>query len=151
MNGPSLLESLFPNLANHFYRITSKSEEHYNCIAHAAGRNDLWWQPTSQPTKTTYWPDGIPKEWTLEALIALYESLEYAPCDGAELEPGFEKIALFVDSSRTPTHAARQLPTGAWTSKLGELEDIEHETLSALEGEAYGVAVRFMKRPRRLE
>ncbi|MCI0637958.1 MAG: hypothetical protein L0Y72_23715 [Gemmataceae bacterium] len=36
-----------------------------------------------------------------------------------------------------PTHAARQLPTGRWSSKLGPSEDIEHD-LHALEGEIYG-------------
>ena len=45
------------------------------------------------------------------------------------------------------THVALQLPTGRWTSKLGGLEDIEHDTLKALEGIDYGEPVRFMKRP----
>ena len=27
------------------------------------------------------------------------------------------------------THAARQLPSGKWTSKLGDADDIEHNTL----------------------
>jgi hypothetical protein len=35
-----------------------------------------------------------------------------------------------------PTHAARQLPSGRWTSKLVLREDIEHD-LHALSGEAY--------------
>jgi len=37
-----------------------------------------------------------------------------------------------------------------WTSKGGQLEDIEHETLEALSGfgaREYGVVVRFLKRP----
>jgi hypothetical protein len=148
MSAHPFLETLFPNLKSYRYRVTSKSEEQYNCIAHAAGANDQWWQPTPQATKMTYWPDGAPNDWTLEALSAVYATLDYLPCDGSELEPGFEKIAIYADASRIPTHAARQLQTGTWTSKLGELEDIEHETLSALEGEAYGVAVRFLKRPR---
>lgn len=46
---------------------------------------------------------------------------------------------------------ARQLPNGRWTSKLGEVEDIEHD-LSDLEYESddnpycYGLASIFMMR-----
>jgi hypothetical protein len=52
-----------------------------------------------------------------------------------------------VDAQGSPTHAARQLDNGRWTSKLGELEDIEH-SLRDLEGAAYGTVVQVMKRPR---
>jgi hypothetical protein len=37
-----------------------------------------------------------------------------------------------------------------WTSKIGELEDIGHDGLSALEGEAYGNVAQIMKRPSRI-
>ena len=53
---------------------------------------------------------------------------------------------MFADDQGTPLHAARQLPNGRWTSKLGELEDIEH-VLHDLEGAAYGSVVLVMKRP----
>ncbi|HEV3083903.1 MAG TPA: hypothetical protein VGY66_29240 [Gemmataceae bacterium] len=69
-------------------------------------------------------------------------------CAGPELESGFEKIAVYALASGAPTHAARQLPSGAWLSKLGDLQDIEHQTLEALEGRDYGKAVRFLRRPR---
>lgn len=36
-----------------------------------------------------------------------------------------------------PSHAARQLPNGRWTSKCGQAEDIEHD-LRDLEGRLYG-------------
>jgi hypothetical protein len=67
-------------------------------------------------------------------------------CGQADLEPGFEKIAPFADADGLPTHAARQLPGGRWTSKLGELEDIEHD-LNDVAGTAYGTVVQIMKRP----
>jgi hypothetical protein len=44
-----------------------------------------------------------------------------------------------------PTHAARQVAADRWTSKLGELEDIEH-SLRDLEGAVYGSVVQIMKR-----
>ena len=62
------------------------------------------------------------------------------------MEPGFEKIALFATDQAVPLHAARQLASGRWTSKLGEREDIEH-ALRDLEGEIYGTVVLIMKRP----
>lgn len=60
----------------------------------------------------------------------------------------YEKIAIYVDDSGDPSHAARQTSSGKWTSKIGELEDIEHGSLSDLEGEAYGTVAQIMKRPR---
>jgi hypothetical protein len=47
----------------------------------------------------------------------------------------------------SPLYAARQLPNGRWTSKLGEWEDIEH-ALHDLTGMVYGSVVLVMKRPR---
>ena len=42
----------------------------------------------------------------------------------------------------------RRLKTdGKWTSKLGDWEDIDHDSLAAVEGVFYGKAVSFMKRP----
>jgi hypothetical protein len=56
------------------------------------------------------------------------------------LESQYEKVALFAKDGRV-THAARQLPSGRWTSKLGSDVDIEHE-LYAIEGEVYGTVVQ---------
>jgi hypothetical protein len=64
----------------------------------------------------------------------------------ASLEPGFEKVALY-GGGLLYTHAARQLPTGKWTSKLGKAEDIEHETPDDVAGGIYAEWVQVMKRP----
>ena len=45
-----------------------------------------------------------------------------------------------------PTHAARQLPNGWWTSKLGPSFDIEHATPEAVAGGVYGDPVLFLSR-----
>jgi hypothetical protein len=47
------------------------------------------------------------------------------------------------------THAARQLPGGRWTSKLGKAEDIQHDTPGVVAGGLYGNVVAIMKRPLR--
>jgi len=73
--------------------------------------------------------------------------LGYVECPDASFEPGFQKIALYAKGlSMKPTHAALQLPSGRWTSKLGALEDVDHSDLAALQGPAYGSAVRYLKR-----
>ena len=89
---------------------------------------------------------GAPRTETIAALQQAFASLGYEVCAGEELETGFAKIALFADGEGFPRHAARQLPSGRWTSKLGELEDIEH-ALNDLAGTEYGSVVRIMKRP----
>ena len=103
---------------------------------------DVWWEPSP----FYYWPDDVPREYTLAAYSSAYRKLGYRECDSAALEPNIGKIALFVDEQGKPTHAARQLESGQWTSKLGPNVDIEHE-LHALEGEQYGSVTIIMKRP----
>jgi hypothetical protein len=73
-------------------------------------------------------------------------SLGYAESATPVPGPGLEKVALYADANGCPTHVARQLPNGRWTSKLGELEDIEHD-LPALEGDLYGSVTLVLKRP----
>ena len=43
-------------------------------------------------------------------------------------------------------HAARQLSDGRWTSKLGELVDIEHPDLADVAGGIYGQPNLYMER-----
>lgn len=141
----SPLEQLCPGLVGSGYRVTSPRDRHYNCIAWAADDTRNWWWP-SQDAEAEYWPPGIPRVRTLEAFRAVFAGLGYAPCDIAAPEPGFEKVALYANELGLPTHAARQLSGGRWTSKLGRAEDIEH-ALHDLEGDLYGTVVLLMKRP----
>jgi hypothetical protein len=108
-----------------------------------------WWWPFGDPTKS-HWPNGVAREETVAAFAAAFKALGFVPCDRADVETGYEKIALFVDQDGCPTHAARRLPTGRWTSKLGFREDIEHD-LNALEGETYGRVALIMKRAQSVE
>ena len=133
----------FPGLATTDFRVTSPKTQEYNCIAWGARDSGNWWEP--DPLELYYWP-VLDRKYTLESFMAAYESVGFLPCSGGTFEDGFEKLALFVDQAGVPTHAARQLPDGRWTSKLGLLEDIEHE-LHALAGRDYGVVKAFMRRP----
>ena len=84
-------------------------------------------------------------ENSLTAFVTAFSTLGYEPCADGKLEEGFEKVAVY----QLPTgvqHMARQLQTGRWTSKLGQLQDIEHDTPTELEGEEYGTVVQYMRR-----
>jgi len=99
-----------------------------------------------------YWPATAPRQVSLQAFIAAFATLGYERCDEPEVETGMEKIAIFgrddFEGSIVPTHAARQLASGLWTSKLGSLEDIRHETVVDVGGPLYGDAVVYMSRIR---
>ena len=143
------LEQLFPYLAPSEYAITSPALRRYNCIAWAAGEDSRWWEP-GLPIGGYYWPPDAPQENTVEAWAKTFALLGYEACEHGDFEPGLEKIALYAATDGTPTHMARQLPAGHWTSKLGRQEDIRHATVDSLHGEppAYGQAVRFLQRQR---
>ncbi len=138
------IERDFPNLLTTGYEITSPDTIDYNCIAWAAEDNERWWWPDSQ--NIDYWPTGVPREVTINAFMQAYQTIGYQVCDRPNLEPGFQKIAIYADSAGKPTHCARQLPNGKWTSKLGQDEDIQHETLEGLTGESYGNVACIMRK-----
>ena len=142
------IEQDFPNLKGSGYRITSPDTTDYNCFAWAVGKSDQWYSPL--PLNGLHWPNDLPKNTDPQTMLALFlREGGFTPCKDGSLETGFEKLALYVNNQKV-THAARQLPTGAWTSKLGSMEDIEHPNLKVLEGlksEDYGEAIRFLKRP----
>ena len=137
-------EARFPNLNWSEYEVTSDESLVYNCIAWAAGDSTQRWGPNTDD----YWPQTAPREATLESFRAVFEGLGYQECPTRELEVGFEKVAIFVDDDGQPTHVARQLENGNWTSKLGTWEDIEHQKLDSLVGTAsmYGTVELIMRR-----
>jgi hypothetical protein len=137
------LEIDFPNLTSEGFSQTSPATEDYNCIAWAAGVRDDWWWP--DPGFVSFWPDQVFRTETLAAFYAAFKFLGYENCADGQSEVGFEKVAFYLRNGK-PTHAARQLPDGLWTSKLDSDIDIVH-TLRGLEGPAYGQAVGFMRRP----
>lgn len=133
----------FPSLKQHNCRPTSPADESYNCIAWVADDADRWWEP--DPMQQHYWPPTVPRVYSLEAYEMAFRTLGYSDRSDVSLEPGKQKVALFIGSHGRPTHAARQLPGGWWASKLGQQIDIEHE-LSAIEGPAYGTVAIVLAR-----
>jgi hypothetical protein len=135
-------ETLFPDLVRTGYQVTSPADAVYNCIAYAVGVTDNWWWP--DPDGFDYWPAGVVRDCTLAAFIQAFATQGYTPCPDGSLEPGSEKVAIYANDEG-PTHAACQLASGGWTSKLGPDEDIEH-TLEGLCSPLYGSVVQFLRR-----
>lgn len=134
------LVSIFPKLANTNYQVTSPATTNYNCIAWAAGEDQFWWWPGK------FWPKDVPPAVTKISFIKAFADKGYEECSGPEVEVGFEKVCLYLKLGR-PTHAARQLANGSWTSKLGMSFDISHE-LEGLEGSKYGKPAIYLRRAR---
>ena len=139
----SALRIYHPNLDLATCSETSRRDDSYNCIAWAADQQDRWFWPDHD----SYWPDGLTFAETVEAFIELFESFGYEVCEDSNREENYDKIVIYVKDGR-PTHAARQLSDGGWTSKLGRLEDIAHESLHNLTDPTYGAPHTSMKRRR---
>lgn len=140
----SRIEEEIPQLKSCTYLVTSPMTTDYNCIAWAANCTTCRWWPDEYGF--LYWPEDVAREETIPAFIAAFETLGYEKCNDGTLEPGYEKVALFADFFKNPTHMARQLDDGRWTSKLGDWEDIEHEKVEDVSGKPYGEVVCFMCR-----
>lgn len=124
---------------NHFK--TSERTPVYNCIAHVFDDFDRWWWPHVD----AHWPPECPLIESIEAFHSMFLSLRYSECSDGELEPDFDKIALYALDG-TPKHAARQVSKEQWSSKIGQHIDIVH-TLDALAGPLYGHVVRYYRKP----
>jgi hypothetical protein len=132
----------FPHLTDANHRVTSPPTAEYNCVAWAAEDTENWWQPG------VYWPNDVPADsFGMAVLEQAFLAIGYVPSDmDFGLEAGFLKVALY-GSGLFYTHAARQLPTGKWTSKLGKAEDIEHDHPEDVAGGLYGEVLKVMKWP----
>ena len=139
----------FPNLRNERFDPISEDSDEYNCIAWAADVVDDRWWPHPNPADG-YWPitwRSVERDCFVEAFRV---ARSYQPCGtDFSLEQSYEKVAYYEKSGGVPTHMARQLDSGKWTSKVGVLGwDIIHETVHGVEGHAYGNAVLALRRPR---
>ena len=145
----ALLEQL-PHLEGAEYgtawAVKSCSTDDYNCLAWALGDCEQNWSPTLQGGY--YWPPemvvGVP---VLSVVTDVFRTQGYAECGDSALVPGAEKVALYADSLREVRHAARQLHNGWWASKMGDLADIEHAAVDAVECELYGKVAMILCRP----
>jgi hypothetical protein len=138
------LERLFPALKEVEFAITSPRDSSYNCVGWAAGDVTRWWWPAESPF--AFWPVGIEREESLTSFIRAFATLGFERAASGDYESEYEKVAVFASHDGVPTHMARQLNDGSWTSKLGGLEDIRHSELNGVAGAEYGNVVAFLQR-----
>ncbi|PYQ29250.1 MAG: hypothetical protein DMF56_13350 [Acidobacteria bacterium] len=139
-----IIEQLFPRLRESGFEITSPPDPTYNCVAWAAGDITRWWWPAESPF--SYWPAEVRRDESVASFLEAFATIGYEITDSGDVETTFEKVAVFASSDGIPTHVARQLIDGTWTSKLGRLEDIGHTVVNGVSGSEYGNAVLFLKR-----
>lgn len=132
------LERLFPKLLRG-YIVLEPATRRYNCIAWAMGDTSRWWHPGSG-----YWPAAARRADTVAGVSDMLLSEGFEQADSSEPEPGVRKVTLYAKADR-PTHMALQQPNGKWSSKLGDLELIEHD-LDQLEGVVYAQVVAIYAR-----
>jgi hypothetical protein len=123
----------FPKIQNISSSKTSDPDPCYNCIAWAFGDNNRFWWPNK---KWAYWPLQTMGMSDSEAFADLFLKGGWHTTDNHGFETHSIKVSLFALNG-VPTHAARLLPSGKWTSKLGAWIDISHE-FSELDGPEYG-------------
>ncbi len=61
------------------------------------------------------------------------------------LEEGYDRVAIYSKGDRF-THITRQLPDGWWASKMGDEQDIEHQSLAVLQGFWWGKVAAVLRR-----
>ena len=134
----------FPNIGDYAAKVTSAPTPTYNCIAWAFGDDRRFWWPGAR----TYWPLRPHSSNALEAFHALFDAWGWQRTESRAYEGGQTKIALYWNNG-SPTHAARLLASGKWTSKLGNEHDIMHE-IEDLYGPLYGMLYGIFARPDQL-
>lgn len=144
-------EAKLPNLRRSGYVVTSECSTRYNWVAYAASDLTRKWDPGMLPLPGYYWPPGAIRGQGIEALVSAFEAIGYEICSRADLEDGYEKVALYMNQFGSWEHEAKQEQDGWWSSKLGNLEDIRHPTPHAVSSADYGQAMYFMRRRKRGE
>jgi hypothetical protein len=140
------IEFDFPQLkGGRGYRDTSEETITYNCLSWALGIN--WTRYDPEPKCAGYyWFPGVPRKWDESTIKSIFELHGYSLAGSYDLEPGYEKVVFYSDENGEPQHFARQLPSGKWTSKMGNLNDIEHDSLDLIAASIYGNPGIVLKR-----
>lgn len=144
------IKQLFPLLnSDGQFKLTSPEDSRYNCISWAMQRSDRW---TAVPSGLPYldgviwWPPGAKEGVDISCLVDAFRYEGFELCNDYSFEEEWLKVALYYDPSTNRwTHAARQLRSGVWASKLGRSYDIHHGTPYTIESDVYGKVFCIMK------
>ena len=147
MSRKAAIEQLFPGLCGTPWAIKSRKSRRYNCLAWAAREKHRRWDFG----KGAFWPPGVKRASGFAYLVGAFQAEGFSVCDKAtcqKYDPNCDSIVLYKLNIRG-THAARLLHNGMWSSKLGDAEDIQHQTPEALTSILYGEPFVYMKRQRK--
>ncbi len=127
------------------FMVTSDATAEYNCIAWAVYRQDqaIWPDEREQLA----WPHDLPRQETLANFQRFFELAGFQVAQNGLLVPGVEKIALYCKDGLV-NHAARQLPDGMWTSKMGPGADGSHPVDEAEFVRLFGNVALYLQRHR---
>lgn len=143
---PAELQAKLPKLSPDNHKHTSPADPRYNCVAFANENKRKWWEAGCHGGKF-FWPEKIADD--INGWVKMFTDQGYELTENRDVEPGFEKVAIFVDlSDMLPSHVAKS-DGRAWKSKLGRYQDIEHSSLDLLEGDQsceYGIVDKILKR-----
>jgi hypothetical protein len=120
------LESLLPGLRGSGCVVTSPEDIRCDGLAWAAEDEEHWWWPNED----SHWPEEAAREETIAAVVAAYGVLGFVSGEGLLVEQEYEDMVIYTSRDGTPTHVARQLQFGLWSSKRGLLQDVEHRTVA---------------------
>ena len=137
-----LLITAFPNLPSEDFEIVGQPSDRYNCIAYAAGDAGKRWDPNGN----YYWPPWATRTDRTESLVEVFAGLGFEQCYDGQAEDGYQKVALYEVQGEAK-HAAVQIPSGRWRSKMGNGPVIEHRSPESLSEGPYGSATIYMRRP----
>jgi hypothetical protein len=137
----SAIKYHFPNLKKgHNFKFTSFNTDQYNCISWA-------FEITNRRTQLyDHLGKGI---IDADEYIQLFNKKGFCETQNRLFEKNKIKIAVYLKKDAFNydfKHVARLLENGKWTSKLGDWEDIEHETPEDLIGASYGNNIIIMEK-----
>jgi hypothetical protein len=136
----------YPHLLPEGFKNSSCMDSAYNCIAWAVAADveNWWWPPGGNGS---YWPPELSsRDVSVATFTEMFISKGFEECQDDNYEEGYEKIALYTNGG-IPTHAARQLPSGQWTHKIGQNVDIETSLKGVQDSKTgYGRATKFFRK-----
>jgi hypothetical protein len=139
----------FPDLHNVASKQTSDFDLDYNCIAHAFLDDQKPWWPTGLPVAGFdrygyYWPIASDNRSHMRAFLDWFSHDGWTETKSDKFAPHMLRVALYAKAAQ-PTHAARQIGQGVWTSKLGQGLDLSHK-LEELNGPNYGAPIALFEK-----
>lgn len=145
---PNELQERFPKLRPDNWERRSKANPRYNCLAFANGDERHFWTP-NRYGGMYFWPPNIKREDSAETWEQMFSDAGFERTKNREVEPGFEKVAIYINlDDMTVSHIA--ISDGfTWLSKLGRGQDIAHSSLDLLEGnqlDEYGIVDRILRK-----